>query len=151
MPGFIYTLLHAAKKSGKDAIINFFIFSLYTAHPADSSLCSPHVRRELRVSHLFLPTIVSHALRVQIAGRGHNKFKPSLRDTLNLLAHPARFERAIPAFGGRCSIQLSHGCVCHGLLYCFYCEMQALIIVSCRGFWLLYECILRVFHPFLGR
>ena len=26
------------------------------------------------------------------------------------MAHPARFERAIPAFGGRCSIQLSHGC-----------------------------------------
>ena len=27
-----------------------------------------------------------------------------------ILAHPARFERAVPAFGGRCSIQLSHGC-----------------------------------------
>lgn len=31
----------------------------------------------------------------------------------NFLAHPARFERAIPAFGGRCSILLSHGCIGH--------------------------------------
>ena len=35
------------------------------------------------------------------------------------LAHPARFERAIPAFGGRCSIQLSHGCECHNYNYLY--------------------------------
>ena len=34
---------------------------------------------------------------------------------VEFLAHPARFERAIPAFGGRCSIQLSHGCKQHVL------------------------------------
>ena len=37
---------------------------------------------------------------------------------VEFLAHPARFERAVPAFGGRCSIQLSHGCITmHDYIY----------------------------------
>ena len=39
------------------------------------------------------------------------KHKLNRHTAVEFLAHPARFERAVPAFGGRCSIQLSHGCL----------------------------------------
>ena len=63
-----------------------------------------------RISHCSFSWTHCRTRRVQIVGCYHNLYKPSRCADLYKLAHPARFERAIPAFGGRCSIQLSHGC-----------------------------------------
>ena len=95
---------------------------VFMAHPADSLVMSPcniTARHSLALELHFICSRLLIVERDAFKSRGHHdKYKlPHYMYHFVFMAHPARFERAIPAFGGRCSIQLSHGCVCQWQLY----------------------------------
>lgn len=81
----------------------------FPRYPQLVDTCGAFVSTQTAPKACFRLLIVER-VRIQISGCTITKQIPTNKSWGFILAHPARFERAIPAFGGRCSIQLSHGC-----------------------------------------
>ena len=112
-----YSLSNACAPKSRDALhkLNRHTAVKFLAHPARFTRTTQMCRlRGIRCVSNGALLVLNYSLSNACAPKSRDALHKLNRHTaVKFLAHPARFERAVPAFGGRCSIQLSHGCKRH--------------------------------------